>query len=422
MVDVGRVLQDWDLDPSPRRVCPGTATGQRVHVIIRRLLIGWRGWTPRTRDAVGVFFLLLLSFPLPGDSGLAAGATATAVAAVPHLALVYRRRFSMTVGAITAVSAFGAAAADFDHSEVASMMAVYTLGAYLPLRRGAPVGLAVIGVLVARILVSDVDYPWIVSGIVGLVPLGIGLIVYQSRTSRVDELEAEKFDAEQRVVDLQVAERRRLTRELHDVVSHALGVMVIQANVADEQLNPDPAASRQAIQAIRKTGMDALTDVRRMLTVLRLDDPSHDGRSEPQPTAAEIPELLIRFEELGLRIVADIDPGLATTSAGVQLCVYRLLQEALTNTVRHANANTVEISVKLYGSQINVEIRDDGQGAASTPTLGHGLTGMRERVAIFDGVISFDSRPGHGFEIRASLPTARGRQAERDADNRKEPT
>lgn len=391
-------------------------------MIVKRLLLKWRGWSPQIRDAVAVLLLLAISLPLPGSSGLSAGVSATVVAVVSHLTLVVRRRFAMMVGALIAVLAFAAAAAEFDHAELPAYVAAYTLAAYHPPRRGALAGLAVIAVLVARQLVSDSDYSWVGAGLFGLIPFAIGLVVYQSRTSRVDELEAERLDSEQRIIGVQIEERRRLTRELHDVVSHALGVMVIQANVANEQLDPDPAASRQAIHAIRNTGMDALGDVRRMLTILRLDDPNPDSLSEPQPTAAEIPELFNRIEEVGLHIDADIDSDLATTSAGVQLCVYRLLQEALTNAVRHANANNVHIRVRLDGRQIRIEIRDDGQGVASTPALGHGLTGMRERVAVFGGEISFDTGPGRGFEMRASLPITRNREVDRQIGTNEEST
>ena len=198
-------------------------------------------------------------------------------------------------------------------------------------------------------------------------------------------------------------ERMRIARELHDVVAHHLSAIVVQANLAAETVKPGHPAFAPT-QAIVAEGREALADTRRVLGALRTDDDREERA--PQPRLDRLDELLERVRAAGLnvRFTAEGDPSSIPT--GLDLTAYRIVQEALTNTLRHANASEARVAIKYSPQSIALEITDNGIGPSengSAPTE-HGLDGMRERAALFGGTLNAGPNPGRGFRVQAELP------------------
>lgn len=218
------------------------------------------------------------------------------------------------------------------------------------------------------------------------------------------DLEASR-DAEARAqVEL---ERTRISRELHDVVAHAVSVMVVQASAAQSVLDADPHRARQALDAVQATGREALRELRSMLATLRADDGAPS--LAPQPGLADVPALVDRMREGGLAVRVETDGPPHALAPAADLAAYRVVQEALTNVVKHANATAARIAYRYGRDTLLIDIEDDGAarpGAARTDGSGLGLTGMRERVELCGGTLEAGPAPGHGFRVRASLPVA----------------
>lgn len=223
-------------------------------------------------------------------------------------------------------------------------------------------------------------------------------------------LEARAVEAErnQRTLAAQAVgdERRRIARELHDVVAHHVSVMGVLATGARRALTRDPAAADEALATIERTGRTTLREMRRLLAVLRSDD--EDGTEAdlvPQPGLSALRGLLDRIREAGLPVETRVDGDPYPIDPGIALTVYRLVQEALTNALRHAGPASAQLRLGFRPDALTVEVFDTGRGpAAATPTGGHGLVGMRERVALYGGELRTGPRPGGGFRVYARIP------------------
>ncbi|MEO3804693.1 sensor histidine kinase [Nonomuraea sp. B1E8] len=202
-------------------------------------------------------------------------------------------------------------------------------------------------------------------------------------------------------------ERSRIARELHDVVAHHVSVMTVQAAAARKVLSSDPALAREALTAIEHTGRMAMSEMRNIVGVLRTDARAELG---PQPGMDDLPALVEQMREAGLptRLIVEGEPP--PLPAGVDLAAYRLVQEGLTNSMRHAGAGTTAVvTVRHAPHELDVRVADDGRGAAGAPARsGHGLLGIRERVALYGGTLSVGPLPGGGFEVRARFPLKDG--------------
>ncbi|MGW0803858.1 sensor histidine kinase [Nonomuraea sp. NPDC002799] len=202
-------------------------------------------------------------------------------------------------------------------------------------------------------------------------------------------------------------ERSRIARELHDVVAHHVSVMTVQAAAARRVLSSDPDLAREALSAIEHTGRMAMTEMRSIVGVLRADARAELG---PQPSVRDLPALAEQMREAGLptRLLVEGEPRPLPT--GVDLAAYRLVQEGLTNSLRHAGAGAqAVVTVHHEAHELNVGVRDDGRGAAEgAMRSGHGLVGIRERVALYGGILSIGPLPGGGFEVRARFPLKDG--------------
>ncbi len=199
-------------------------------------------------------------------------------------------------------------------------------------------------------------------------------------------------------------ERARIARELHDIVAHSLGVIVVQATAGGRVVDESPAEARAALNAVERTGRAALNDMRRLLGVLREDGPS---ARQPQPGLDQLDPLLERFRAAGLDLAADIDRPLPPLPAGLDLCAYRVLQEALTNCLKHAPGRTARVQLRSTEGALNLSVSNDGDpGPASRVEDGggHGLLGMRERVAMFGGDFQAGPAPDGGWCVAARLP------------------
>jgi signal transduction histidine kinase len=209
-----------------------------------------------------------------------------------------------------------------------------------------------------------------------------------TRLEREREAEAQRVAAE---------EQARIARELHDVVAHALSVIVVQAAAADDVFEVDPRRAREPIRAIDQAARAALGDLRRVLGILQ-DGPEY----EPQPSLARLDRLVEQVRATGLEVEVEVEGAARPLPAAVDLSAYRIVQEALTNTLKHAGAAHATVLVR-YGDELGLEIRDDGKGAADA-NGGSGLIGMRERVAMLGGRVASGSGPEGGYVVTAQIP------------------
>ena len=200
------------------------------------------------------------------------------------------------------------------------------------------------------------------------------------------------------------AERARIARELHDIVAHHLSVVVLQA--AGARASGKPAAP--ALAKIEHSGREALNEMRRLLGVLR--EPTEGAGIAPQPGVAELAALAEGVRAAGLPVRLAVDGGHVALPAAVDVSAYRIVQEALTNVLKHAGPAHAEVTVGCANGAVVIEVTDDGAGgaAADQPASGHGLVGMRERAAMFGGELLAGPRPGGGFAVRARLPLGDG--------------
>ncbi len=237
----------------------------------------------------------------------------------------------------------------------------------------------------------------------------------QTRRAYTEALEARAREAErsQRArTDRAVAEeRRRIARELHDVVAHHVSVMGVLATGARRSLHRDPDAAADALGSIEQTGRTTLRELRRLLNVLRADDEaSTTGSAElaPQPGLTAVRGLIDQTRRTGMPVSVQVDGEPYPVDAGIGLAVYRLIQEALTNAVKHAGPADAHVRLDFGSAALTVEVFDTGRGQdrrrADRADPGHGLLGMRERVALYGGELRTGPRPGGGFRVYARIP------------------
>jgi signal transduction histidine kinase len=202
-------------------------------------------------------------------------------------------------------------------------------------------------------------------------------------------------------------ERRRIAREMHDVVAHSVSVMVVQAGGARRILERDPARAIAAAKQIERTGREALAEMRRLLGVLHADD-EHAARA-PQPTMAAVGALVERARDAGLPVMLEETGARRSLPAGLDLAAFRVVQEGLTNALKYSGHAETSVRVAWGDRELVLEIADRGPGPAARDRVaagdkGHGLVGMRERVRLYGGELETGAREGGGFEIRAKLP------------------
>lgn len=362
-----------------------------------------------------VYTFMLLGLYAAGPAHLAALAVVSLVICAAHL---FRRLYPLAVFAVIAGAMLvhlllGAPVLPAD---VLLLVAVYTVAS----RRGWRISLPVAVVATAVVLVAvapRLDQLFLNVGDLGVLLLLIawswtwGTLVRTRRDyisglrERARQLERER-ESQARIAA--ATERTRIAREMHDIVSHTLSVVVVMSEGAAATVATDPDRARTAMLTVRDSGRNALDEMRRMLGVLRDDEPDSGA---PQPGIDEIPRLIDESRAAGLPVSLTITGGRAPTSSGLGLTVYRLVQEALTNVRKHAGptVSAVDVTLDHRGDDLAVTVTDDGRGHARPEgeqhaPEGHGLLGMTERVTAYGGSITTGERPGGGYTVEAVLP------------------
>lgn len=216
---------------------------------------------------------------------------------------------------------------------------------------------------------------------------------------RAGRLEREQRESSERAVS---AERQRIARELHDVIAHSVSVMTVQTGAVRRLLKPEQVKEREALETVEATGRQALTEMRRLVGLLR--EQGSMPEFSPQPGMATIDSLLDGVRAAGLPVDLEVDGEPRDLPPGVDLAAYRVVQEALTNALKYAGPAQAWVVVNWADGQLELEIANDGRGNGDGDGGGHGLTGMRERVSLYGGEIESGPRQGGGFVVRARLP------------------
>ncbi|HEU4567667.1 MAG TPA: sensor histidine kinase [Marmoricola sp.] len=238
--------------------------------------------------------------------------------------------------------------------------------------------------------------PWIIAWLVGALVRATAQATEQRRLVR--EQKASRAVAE---------ERNRIARELHDVIGHSVSVMTVQASAVRRRLNEDQVVERQALETVEAVGREALAEMRRMVGVLRQDDAAHEHGPDrqPPPGLAQVDRLVEKFRAAGLPVELQVSGEPGQLAPGLDLTAYRLLQEGLTNTLRHAvSPAQVQVTIDQQPDRLVLAVRDDGRPHSAEAEAGHGLLGMQERVAVYGGSLVARPRPTGGFELVATLP------------------
>jgi signal transduction histidine kinase len=332
------------------------------------------------------------------------------------LTLLARRRFpfgapaAMLVGG-TALSFVDGRLIPYSFSGFLSALAAAFLLGSLTDRRQSLVGL---GLALAAVVVIAGNDPEGETTDFFFIPLvffaawlaGFGL------TRRLEQAQAAEDEARrvalEREAEARVAvseERARIARELHDVVGHSVSVMTVQAAGVRRLLKPEQEREREALLVVEQAGREALAEMRRLVGVLRR--PEEAPALAPQPSLQHLDRLVEQAREAGLPVDVQIEGDPTELAAGVDLTAYRLVQEGLTNAMKHAQATRAEVIVRYVGDAVEVVVSDNGRGFSDgkAESGGHGLVGMRERVAVYGGDLQAGPRPEGGYTLHARLPT-----------------
>jgi len=216
---------------------------------------------------------------------------------------------------------------------------------------------------------------------------------------RADRLEKEQEERTRRAAEL---ERSRIARELHDVVAHGLSMIVVQAAAERRVLKPGQESTGAVLEAIEHSGRQAMTELRRLLGVLRRDDGPIS--LSPQPGLSRLPELVAELAESGVAVQVSTMGDVSRLPPGLDLSVYRIIQESLTNVLKHAHASRADVQVHCRPQSLEIDVLDDGIGGSPAPGDGFGLIGMRERVAVYGGSVHAGRAEGGGYQVHAVLP------------------
>ncbi|MFJ5120647.1 sensor histidine kinase [Kitasatospora sp. NPDC088548] len=299
----------------------------------------------------------------------------------------------------------------------ANLIGLYSLGLYATRRRAWLGPFAALLGMAAYFADFGHAYPVIPAGVLFFWLLGWAFGYGAAR--RAEERDAARSLLRQRVV---AEERARLARELHDLVGHTVNVMLIQAGAARRLLDREPDRTRELLSGLEHTGREALDDLDRVLGLLRRsagapEQGGPDGRTDPadrtgpaddepllQPGLADLGRLTGRIGQAGIRVTVRVDPAARQVPRSIDVSAYRIVQEALTNTVKHAQAGSADVTVQCAGGALDIEVCDDGRGAAPGYAPGRGLLGIAERVSVLGGSVEHERGERGGFRLHAVLP------------------
>jgi signal transduction histidine kinase len=388
---------------------------------IEHLLARARGTDPLRRDAVlaaplAAWALIESSIQLQHRPHAALAVLTFAAAAAT---VAWRRRWPIQATAAALVLfAIGeqlAGTNEVSAPAFAALLNFYSVGAHLPTRRGNIAELALLAQLAVVVAIDPTTHEAleVITSVAlfGVMPFAVGRAL-AGRRALIDELRARagrlEAEREERAREAVTDERTRIARELHDIVAHCVSVMVIQTGAARRVADSDRVAAREALGAVESSGREALGEMRRMVGVLRKGDA--ELADAAQPDLSQLAALAARARAAGLPVELHVEGQPRELPAGVELVAYRVVQEALTNSIKHAGEARARVVV-LYGSStLELEISDDGRGpvpAEQEHGSGHGLVGMSERLRLYGGELRSGRRRGGGFAVRARIPLER---------------
>ncbi|HVC05428.1 MAG TPA: sensor histidine kinase [Candidatus Acidoferrales bacterium] len=330
------------------------------------------------------------------------------VIALITLPVATRRLFPATVTTVIGAALIINLLLGFTNSFIenfAVLVALYTLYASVGAewRVVAVSGLLVIG------LITGVTLGWRNEGRVYLADIGYNAIIFalpvilgygvRTRRAYVGQLHEQ---SRLRAREAAAGERTAIARELHDVIAHSVSVMVLQAAAGGRIARRDPAGAAATFEVIEQTGRDALADMRRVVGVLK-DDRAEDMALSPQPSLGQLDALVEQVRQAGVNVHVRVDGAQRPLAPGVELSAYRIVQESLTNVLRHSGASDAEVAIRYGGNDLTVEVTDNGHNGATQKGEGNGLTGMRERVALLNGDFAAGDTT-QGFRVSARLP------------------
>jgi signal transduction histidine kinase len=382
-----------------------------------RVVAAWRSLDRRPADIVLTGALLALMIgelaakpPEPGES--ATTPVAYLWALLITLPVLVHRRYPVPALLAAAAGIVGYAAG---HFTAFPGYAAFAMVFVVSLHCGRGRGLLAFGVLTATVGValSMQGTPTVMLStyIVSALALTIAWLAgdnlrvrqqrWESLKARAERLEA---DREERARQAVIEERLRIARELHDVVAHSMSVIAVQAGVANHVIDSRPDLARQALATVETNTRAALVEMRRLLGVLRhAGEPS--ASLTPAPGLADVPGLVRQFADVGLAVDVTVTGAPDAVPDGVDLSAYRIVQEGLTNVLRHGGPRATVV-IGYEPGLVRIGVGDEGSGRRAPSPAGHGLIGMRERVAVFGGTLSAGPRPGGGWDLRATLPYA----------------
>ena len=353
---------------------------------------------------------VLLLYPIAQRSWL----PAVLVLVIAHAGCLYwRRRAPVVALAVNVVTGVLVLVLGYPTIVLglAALVAVYSVATLRPRRISVPAAAVVIAVMAIDQLVSQgAAFDTVVGN---AVVLGVAWFLGDSVGQRRDYV----YRLEQRTAELErardelarsavVEERLRIARELHDVLGHSVSVIAVQAGVGAHVIDTDPTEAKRSLEAIGTVSKSALAEIRQVLGALRDED--EGGEVRPAPDVEALQGLIADLPAGDTAIDLRVDDDAHLLPAGLQLTIYRVVQEALTNVIRHSGARRVRVTVRVRPDEARVEIVDDGAGAAGA-NHGHGLLGMKERVAMQGGSLEAGSLPDEGFRVNATFPIERAR-------------
>jgi signal transduction histidine kinase len=342
---------------------------------------------------------------------------ALVLAVVYGAALLFRRAAPRTVLAVQGAAAVGYAALGLPVPMLgaAVLVTLYTVGSRLE-RRAGLVALASAEALLAVLVLARPDRPdvgsWVLFSVLLAAAWFLGDIVRRWQVAAVAHARraVELEQAREELARLAVAdERLRIARELHDVVAHTMTVIAMHAGSGRLAADRDPAAARKALEVVEESSRHALAELRRLVTVLR-DADDREPVHEPAPGLPDLHRLVAEVAAAGVAVDVHTEGDMAQVPEGVSLAAYRIVQEALTNVVRHAGATRARLSVAVREDQVRLEVDDDGSGRdgrrPEPGDRGYGLVGMRERAALYGGEVTAGPGPGGNWHVAGWLPYA----------------
>jgi signal transduction histidine kinase len=340
-----------------------------------------------------------------------------AVAAATAIAtgvLAFRRRAPLATVCVVAAAIAG--------PEIFTRLTITLWGDFVPLlvaayaverwawRQAAMIGAVIavfaIAVLFARVpvigTISNVPFTFV--PLIDVIVVG-RVLAHRHRTHAMarDRTRQLELDRDESIRSAIADERGRIARELHDIVAHCVSVMVVQAGAAEDLLERDPASALGPLRSVQETGRDAVGELQRMLGLLRAEGSAL--ALKPQPGTGQLTDLAEQMNLIGLPVVLTIEGPARQLPPGTELTIYRIAQEALTNTLKHANAAKASVLLPYTDDSVELEVTDVGPGAPATGN-GHGLIGMKERAALYGGTLSAGPRTSGGFGVRVELPMA----------------